>query len=422
MKSDDALNPFCIFSGFFALYNGLLLIRLSSSEVQSRLAYPVSFGPEGYFRAGLLSAVSSITLAFTWLLFKSLGIQQALPTKETRLARGYYSAGLLGVLIGFLAQAVAFWQAGGVIEYLKISRVEMLDADSPHAVSIPAAPFVVAGLSLMTYAAGPHLSRAKLLWTSIVIWMAFLLAQGDRRPILQSVLAILFTWSIARKKALILRLSSVVTLLLVYIGAVAIAQLRFLVPAMLQSGITAGSGVSLVVSNITIDFIMPENTEFGGPYLSMLSAVSSDSKALYGGSYITGFLNVIPRSVYPGTKPATLGQAFAQQLAPGAGAAPGWGFNPEAEAYMNFGWSGVIVVMLLWSLFFIALNRLRDLRPLGLIIGAAIVSEAINVNRIDFSNVCTESLQCVVAALIVYAISTVLPNKHTRDVHALAGR
>jgi hypothetical protein len=74
---------------------------------------------------------------------------------------------------------------------------------------------------------------------------------------------------------------------------------------------------------------------------------------------------------------------------------------------MNFGWLGVVVLMFVWALAFITMNRLRDLRPLGLMIGAALASEAVNVNRIDFSNVCSESVQCSVAAVIVYSLVVV---------------
>ncbi len=408
MKADDFLSPFCIFSGTFALYNGLLLIRLSSPEVQSHLVYPVLFSPEDYCQAGLVSAISAITIALTWLACRKLGVRQEPPKQILDFAaQRYYTAGFIGVLVGFAVKMVGFWQAGGVFAYLTTSRVELFDSSSPQSIGLPAAPFVVAGLSLMTYATGTNLSHAKLLWTSVAAWTVVLLLQGDRRPILQVIIAILFAWSATRQRKLKVRLSAVLMLFILYVCANVFAQFRFLIPAMLQSGTMVPYGASRAISIVELDWIMPENTEFCGPYLFTLSAVSDDSRKLYGGSYVTGLLGVIPRPVYPGTKPTMLGQNFANQMATGSGPASGWGFNPGAEAYMNFGWLGVVVLMFVWALAFIAMNRLRDLRPLGLMIGAALASEAVNVNRIDFSNVCSESVQCSVAAVIVYSLVVV---------------
>lgn len=415
MKTDDFLNPFSMFSGSFALYNGLLLIRLSKPEVQSKMAYPVLFNPADYCQAGLLSAISAISIALAWLAYRKLGIRRAAPNRNSdSIIRLYYASGFLGVLAGFALKLEGFWQAGGVLVYLTTSRVRLLDASTAHSISIPAAPFVIAGLSLMTYAAGPNLSRAKLLWISFVMWTAVLLLQGDRRPMLQAIIAILVSWSVTRQKRLTVRLSSVLMLVILYVGASFFGQLRYLAPAILETGENVEDVASRSLDTFTSDWIMPENTEFGGPYLSILAVVSNNSPKLYGKSYATGLLGVIPGALYPGIKPRMLGQRFADQMSFGLGPAPGWGFNPAAEAYMNFGWIGTVVMMFAWSLFFIIINLLRDHRPLGLMIGAALASEAVNVNRIDFSNVCSESIQCSVAAMIVYSFVVILRRKKAK--------
>jgi len=408
MNGDDILNPFCLFSGFFGLYNGLLLLRMSLPEVQSQTAYPVKFSPEDYFRSGLLSAAASITISLTWVAFRQIGARRYSSEKEAWFPRrDYYSAGFIGVLLGFAVKVAGFWQAGGLLAYLTMSRIDLFDVDSPNSIKLPAAPFVIAGLSLMIYAAGPKLLFRKRLCASFVAWTALLLLQGDRRPLLQLILAALVTWSASRSKQLKVRLATLLLLIPLYIGANLFAQFRYLIPAILQSG-SMGDVALWSVDNATFDLLMPENTEFAGPYLSTLSAVSNSSRKLFGGSYLTGFLGIMPGPIYPGIKPVMLGQSFANEMAFGPGPAAGWGFNPAAEAFMNFGWCGAILVMCLWTISFIALNRLRDYRPVGLMIASALASEAINANRIDFSNVCSESFQCSGSAIIVFFIAVLL--------------
>jgi hypothetical protein len=408
MKSDDIFNPFCIFSGFFALYNGLILLRLSSPDVRSRLLYPVAFNGEDYWRAGLLSAISAIAIGIAWLTCKKVGVRRSLPSAGfDSPAHLYYRAGFIGVLIGFGAELIKFWQAGGVLAYLTESRIDTFDPTASHPAGLPAMPFVIAGLSLMVYGARPSLSHARLFWGAIVIWTAVLLMRGDRRPILQMGIAVLFSWSVTVPGKIRVKVSTVFFVAAIYVAAILVGQFREFFPLMLRGEVRLETAFSWGVNNFNVDWVMPENTEFGAPYLSTLTAVSSNSLPLYGHSYALSLISIVPRVLYPGTKPMTLADQFATDVARGTGAAQGWGFNPAAEAYMNFRWLGTPIVMFAWALFFIAMNRLRDYRPLGLMIGAALASEAVNANRIDFSTIYLESVHCLLAAVIVFSLVAV---------------
>src|SRR5438445_5573239 len=62
-RENGIMDPTTLFPAFFGLYNGVLLIRFLSDEARSHLSYPVTFGPEVFFRAGVLSALSAIFIA-----------------------------------------------------------------------------------------------------------------------------------------------------------------------------------------------------------------------------------------------------------------------------------------------------------------------------------------------------------------------
>ena len=100
----------------------------------------------------------------------------------------HYWAGFLGVLVGVGAKLVEVWQSGGLLQFLAVSRVERLSVGYERPVNLPSLPFVLVGLSLMAYAAGPTVLRAKLLLASFTLWCVIATLQGEPKLSVQVAL------------------------------------------------------------------------------------------------------------------------------------------------------------------------------------------------------------------------------------------
>ena len=90
------------------------------------------------------------------------------------------------------------------------------------------------------------------------------------------------------------------------------------------------------------------------------------------------------------------------------------GFNPVAEAYLNFGVFGVIVVFALWTIAFYMLSSCKTRAPIGVLLFAVLLPEAIDANRIDFRNVYCIAVYFAATVLIVYLMATLINSLHSR--------
>jgi len=91
----------------------------------------------------------------------------------------------------------------------------------------------------------------------------------------------------------------------------------------------------------------------------------------------------------------------------GGGSVSGWGYNPVAEAFVNFGAAGVALLFVFWTLFFLIIGAFKYRGALGIIIFSVLLSEGLNANRIDFRNVYSESVYFL-AGLVIAALINVL--------------
>ena len=130
----------------------------------------------------------------------------------------------------------------------------------------------------------------------------------------------------------------------------------------------------------------------------------------YGGTYAEAVPNVLPRSLYPGEKPATLNESLASNIgsADANGSISGWGYSPVAEAYINFGLAGIPLVFAAFSLAFGMMSRLRGLGPFGLVLCAAITPEMLNLNRINMSHAFQEAVFASALACVLLLLARIL--------------
>jgi oligosaccharide repeat unit polymerase len=414
------LDPLGLFALAFCLYDGVLLLRFAALGSSAVLLYPTSFSNRAYVAAGCASAIAAAAALFTALLWDGVFAPRNCnrPIKTEKASSfSWFCAGLFAYAIGLTLYFLQFQQFGGYLASLTLGRGERFDlAGDPNMLSYPYMAFVVPSIAALCYGAesGGQRSRQIVSYGLIGLWCGIVLLQGERRLVLQALLTTAGTVSVLRPKALRFRTRTWLLIVLGYALFAVFGQVRPYIRTLAagESGIT---GIASAVSDsFSSDWLKPENTEFGGPYFSLLSAVSENTGHLNGSSYYESFPTVLPRFLYPGTKPQPIAETFAADAHIGSGPVSGWGYNPVAEAYVNFGALGVPVIFALWTVFFLIIGVLRHQGTWGLLIYAVLLSEAVNANRIDFQNVYWETTYFIAGLFLTGAVALVLREFHQR--------
>jgi len=409
------MDPTALFPAFFGMYNGVILIRFLSDDARSHLSYPVTFDPEVFFRAGVLSALGAIFIAITWAVWKP-------PVHKKFVVRdvtGWFTVGTMFYAIGVLLYFLQYLQIGGYWAALAMNRVERFQRMT-ETFSLPHTTFVLVGLAMMA-ASGRNrgLKRtATLLMTAF--WCVIVMGQGDRRMVLQALFAVVCAMFVVARSAR-MKVMHLLLAIVAYAAFSIAGELRLLIPSL-----AGGRAVYSVVSDsfphhrvsdfsdtdFLLDSIKPEYTELAGPYLSVLYNAEQVRDYIFGSSYAGTIFTFLPRVLYPGTKPLSPAEQLEFDMHRGSGPVSGWGYSPIAEAFLNFGLPGVCIISSLWMGAFIVLSGLRNF-DWGLVAAAVLSSESVNVNRIDFRTVYLESFFCVVGVLLAALIvRTLYPRTH----------
>lgn len=400
------LDPSALFVAFFGLYNGLLIVRFLSPEVRDNLPYPMKFDPEIFFQAGLLSALAAIFIAITWACWKK---PPALKSFTRNDVAGWFSVGAIFFAIGLAMYLLQYLQMGGYWSSLAMQRGRRFEVMT-QALSLPYLGFVLVGLVMMMISAQGVRKR----WLAIAmtgLWCLILIPQGDRRLLLQAILAVSSAAMFIARKSVPVRMKHIVLAVMAY-GALAVfGYLREQIPLLLSDSPPQQRIPQSDESNPLWESAKPENSELAGPYFSVLYNAQQVRDYSLGASYLHTIFTVVPRVVYS-SKPLAPAQDLANTVHRGGPqfAVAGWGYSPIAEAFLNFGIVGVCLGSAVWMSGFIILSRLRNYRW-GLVAVAVLSSESINANRIDFRAVYLESFYCV---LVVMLAAMVVRSLHTR--------
>ncbi len=210
-----------------------------------------------------------------------------------------------------------------------------------------------------------------------------------------------------RPSALKLRFRTWVLIAAAYLVSSTFAYVRPLITTIASGQGTPTEAVEQVIDSWSTEWLLPEHTELAGPYLSLLDAVSDDTQLRYGSSYYESLLTILPRFLYPGEKPQSLAERFALKVHRGNGVVSGWGFDPVAEAFVNFGTIGIGMLFVCWSLFFLVVGSLRYRSASGTLVAAVLLSEAMNANRIDFRNFYGESAYFLIGLMVAAFVNSV---------------
>ncbi len=422
------LDPLAIFCATFAAYNGLILIRVGMQPdvTKTDFPYPTSFGSESYLQCGALCLVAASTIAVVSFLLESKRFKLNVPVHQRvgGSSGAYFIAGSVTYAIGCVLLYSQIQLTGGWSQLLQTSRADIYQPSSAPVLSLPFAPFILAGLAFSAYATFEGIGRFRtyLFYGFLTIWIAVKIATGDRRPILTALICVAAIATSFRPGIFRLTWRRAAICVVAYLVFVFFGQVRWLVPKLLTG--TTNAAEAMVAASGTTDMnqFQPERTEFAGPFFSLLESTRERSDPLYGSSYLDSLAVFLPRFLYGGDKPLSHSREFDEwvrgQYMRGLKTTPGWGYSPVAEAYDNARTLGVVIVFAAWTLFFIFIAAFRHHGPVGIVLFSVLIPEAVNANRIDFRVVYTESLYLLGAVLFTWFISKSL-NSVRRRTNAL---
>jgi len=389
-------------------------VRFATMADPNSVAYPIAFSSEVYEQAGMLDAIAAVSIVITAMFLHVL-----CPPAPRRLQRiefvhpgDIFQAGFVSYVIGISMHATQYLQHGGYLLLLSAGRGAKFEAFASGGLSWPYVPFTHAGLGLMFYGMGrsPSTSRRAMSWGAFVWWLVLLVPQGDRLLIVQSLIVIAAAWYGSRSRALRVSKKNVAAVIALYVGLAVLGQIRNLIAPTVTGEVSTNVITMFMQENTSVNWFYPERTDIGGPYLSLLyfSANAENGSIHPTNSYLDSLLWVLPKALYPGVKQPAFSEDFAWTMHRGSGPVAGWGFNSVAEAYSNFGTAGIFIVFTLWTALFFALDRIKQLNEVGLLLFSILLASTVTVNRMDFRCVYCETVYAVGALFIALFLAKVI--------------
>jgi hypothetical protein len=319
--------------------------------------------------------------------------------------------GCLGTLAGFALLVIDNRRIGGFFYALALSRVTRYQMLSEARGNLPYQSFILVGLCFMFFGAGVRRGKVKLALLSLAAlsWTMILVVQGDRRPLLYMLLG----FFVINESVQLVKTSGkrvILFLVVLYCFSVLMSSVRSVFPYLVDRSMDISQAVVWSKDHVTAGDLLPEQGEFAGPYIAILYEMQSWGGYRYGLTYAEAIPNVLPRSLYPGEKPATLSESLAWNIGntDANGSISGWGYSPVAEAYINFGLTGIPLVFAAFSLAFGMMSRLLSLGPFFVVLCASLSPEMLNLNRINMSHAFQEAVFALAVAFVLLLCARVL--------------
>lgn len=203
-------------------------------------------------------------------------------------------------------------------------------------------------------------------------------------------------------------------MVLVLLVLVASGTLRNSLPRALVTG-DMNAVVASVQDTLSFKTVRNALASFANPYVTLItSTYESENPPRAGWTYLQSIPNLVPRFLYPGEKPLTIGWEFSQNYTsfwrPGHPRNMGFGFMPITEAYVNFGWFGPPLIMFLLGLIMNAIYRRKSSRNsiIYTLAYAVLMTQAFNINRTSFAAVGIILFRSAVGVLALLAAASVL--------------
>lgn len=395
-KEKSIITPFVLFSGGYGAYHGLLLLRLAFLNLDD-YPYPIELTNEVVLKSSLLSALGAVSIALVWLSRRDRS-----PLSRFRMQAksepSVYSAGILLLVISLMSFVFQIHEMGGLVTSATTDRVERFQ--SYQGVHLPYLSFAAVSVALLFLASEGRRNKRRFAWISLAVWASLLIIEGERIPVLRISLAVATILGTLQPRLLRLRGATLMAGISIAFGGLLFGGIRVQIPSYLQGSMSPAAFFDAANIDWLLGLVMPDKSEFGGSYFSILDAVSTRREMLLGSSYIESPMALLPEGIYPGRKPEDLADALSEAASSGAAYVMGWSYNPVAEAYRNFGTFGVPIVVAGLSIFFLWVGTKQSQSLFSLLFSSVFMLESFTVHRGDFRWFCQVVASSAVASYL----------------------
>lgn len=250
-------------------------------------------------------------------------------------------------------------------------------------------------------------SLKKFVFIFFVFFIVYVSFLGIRRPTFFLVISF-FAFYVRQISGL--QFKYILALILVFFSFTLFAQFRQVLAA---DG--AAAAASFVKENSSLHWLDMSSTELGAPFRVLLDVQDhwNGEPARLGYSYYQAFVNVLPRQF--GVDIVSLSEEYTYRLFTADFRAIGgnMGFSPVAEAYLNFGFLGVLLMFVFWGWLWGGLSVFLDSRShiLAQVFAAVLIPWSMFFCRTDFAAYIKVSFYSIgVPFLIFIAANLVIKN------------
>jgi hypothetical protein len=234
-----------------------------------------------------------------------------------------------------------------------------------------------------------------------IVYVSFL---GIRRPTFFLVISF-FAFYVRQISGLQFRY--IVALVLVFFCFTLFAQFRQVLAA---DG--AAAAASFVKENSSVHWLDMSSTELGAPFRVLLDVQDhwNGEPARLGYSYYQAFINILPRQF--GIDIVSLSEEYTYRLFTADFRAIGgnMGFSPVAEAYLNFGFWGILLMFAFWGCLWGGVSVFLDSRShiLAQVFSAVLIPWSMFFCRTDFAAYIKVSFYSIGIPFVIFILANLV--------------
>ncbi len=407
--SSEAITLFFLFALFLTIVVYLQILKFKGGWrlTDARFVFAVFFLLYGIFpplfgrqkwdiypeqiniQAALCFWLGSLGLLGSLLFVKQSTFKRQSDIISPKVLRGIRLAALTGFVLGIVMLLLDYARLGGIFKALAMERGNRMALMSAKRGNLPYIYFLFISSAIYFYYLiyRPKGKRLKGYTFFVLINLAMIglwILEGERSNILMLAFIILAIW--ASKYPVRISVKWFIIFSILWLLFASIAYVRDAITHSIRA-----RDPTIIISRVKekFDWKWLYPGEFKGPYLTITASIARGEEFKCGQTYLQAIPYLLPRSLYPGEKPLTVGHEFGKYMQSllNRKRRIGVGFSPIAEAYINFGFIGPLIVLFLFGIglgYFSSLQRRKSF--LWTIVYASLLPVAWKLNRSGFAN------------------------------------
>lgn len=341
--------------------------------------------------------------------FKKVKIEKKELFKNNNTLSIYFKFGFIFFIIGMIFYFINLFRFGGFLSVIKMQRMSLYQELSSARGFLPYSIFIFPGIASMLIGAKYTKNKKKLYLTFslIIIWILITMFTGDRRYILYTIMITGYIFFIEKTDDKKFLKIFIVGILIFYLLFAYFEKTRVLIPYLMSGQYSFKWALDWMYKFFLQPWYLPLQNELGGPYLTLLYYLSKGTPFLLGKTYFYAIVYLFPRLFLPFEKLPTISQEFSilihNEYLSTSLTIKGWGFNPVAEAYINFGFIGPFIIFFILSFFidYIQNKFISNLNYDNLLIFSNIVCFTFTFNRTGFAELFQELVFLIIGCYLL---------------------